>query len=305
MPAPGSTLSSSWLRAWTLVLAGVWLVALSGCSPRQRVIGGIADSLAAQGQAAETDLELAREASAFYLKLSEAVLREQPHHAGLAEATVAGFSQYAYAFVAFEADRVEATDVQAAQALRQRAARLYRRAYRHGRAALAHHAPGLFDPVPASGVPVQLDPAQVGLAYWTAAAWGGWIALSTDSPEVVADLPAAARLVRVAWNADPAWGDGSLTSLLATFEGARPGGQSRQAFAWHDQAIAQSAGRAAGPLVAKAESVALPAGDRPLFEALLRQALAIEPDADDPRALANEVMRRRAAWLLGQADDLF
>lgn len=298
-------MSSSWLRAWTLVLAGVWLIALSGCSPRQMIIGGVADSLAAQGQAAETDLELAREASAFYLKLSEALLREQPGHTGLAETTVAGFTQYAYAFVAFEADQREATDLQAATALRQRAARLYRRAYGHGRAALTRHSPGLFESLTGAGMPPPLDPAQVGLAYWTAAAWGGWIGLSTDSPEAVADLPAAARLARLAWAADPDWGHGSLTSLLATFEGARPGGQAAQARAWHDQAIAQSAGRTAGPLVAKAEAVALPAGDRTLFEALLRQALAIEPVVDQPQALANEVMRRRAAWLLGQADDLF
>ena len=60
---------------------------------------GIANELANQGKAAEEDLELAREASAFYLKLSESVLRETPDNLKLAAAVSAGFTQYAYAFV--------------------------------------------------------------------------------------------------------------------------------------------------------------------------------------------------------------
>ena len=55
---------------------------------------------------------------------------------------------------------------------------------------------------------------QAGLAYWAAASWGGWISLSKDDPDVVADLPLAVRLAQRAWAADPDWGQGSLTSLL-------------------------------------------------------------------------------------------
>ncbi|MDP3133498.1 MAG: TRAP transporter TatT component family protein, partial [Burkholderiaceae bacterium] len=61
-------------------------------------------------------------------------------------------------------------------------------------------------------------------------------------------------------------------------------------------------GRSAAPYVAKAESIALPAGDRPTFEALLRAALAASAARRD---MSNQVMQARAEWLLGQADDLF
>ena len=58
----------------------------------------------------------------------------------------------------------------------------------------------------------------------------------------------------------------------------------------------------AGVFVSKAESIALPAGDRAGFERLLRAAL----DASHTqRDLGNAVMRERALWLLGTADDLF
>jgi len=289
------------------MVALLLMLSLTGCSPRQMVIGSLADSLASQGQAVENDLDLVRDASPFYLKLSESVLREQPGHAALAESVAAGFTQYAYAFVAFEADRIESQDARAAERLRKRAAKLYQRAQRHAMTALELNHPGLqaalrdtaTNPMPT------LKSDQVGLAYWTAASWGGWISLSKDNPDVVADLPLAVRLAHLAWQTDPNWGQGTLTGLLATFESSRAGGQPAQALSWFDQAIAQSHGNSAGALLGKAEGYALPAGNRELFEQLVNQALAVQEAPDSALTLSNEVMRRRATWLLENVDDLF
>ena len=54
-----------------------------------------------------------------------------------------------------------------------------------------------------------------------------------------------------------------------------------------------------------AEGVALPAGDRAAFEQLLQQALAVKDAIGSPLTLQNQIMRRRAAWLLEQSSDLF
>ncbi len=283
------------------------LLSLAACTPRQMIVDNLADALSAQGAGGEKDLELLRDAAPFHLKLSESILRQNPGHRPLAESVAAGFTQYAYAFVAFEADRVEVRDARAAERLRARAARLYERAQRHAMRALESAAPGFGAALAAGdeGRRPTLSRERVGLAYWAAAAWGGWISLSKDDPDVVADLPLAVRLAQLAWAADPDWGQGALTGLLGSFEAARPGGSPALALARFDQAIAQSAGRSAGPLLGKAEGHALPAGDRALFEQLLRQALAIREGADSPLATENEVMRQRAAWLLDKADDLF
>lgn len=280
---------------------------LGACSPRQMIVGSLADELAAQAQGSETDLELLRDAAPFHLKLSESILRQNPGHQALAESVAGGFTQYAYAFVAFEAEQVEAKDAKAAERLRQRAARLYERAHRHAMCGLETASPGF---AAALASPQEKDwptirPAQVGLAYWAAASWGGWISLSKDDPDVVADLPLAVRLAQRAWAVDPNWGQGTLTGLLGTFEAARPGGSQQQALAYFDRAVEQSAGKSAGALLSKAEGYAQPAGDRDQFESLLRQALAIKDEAGSPQALQNEVMRRRARWLLDKTDDLF
>ena len=115
---------------------------LGACSPRQLIVGSLADELAGQGQGSENDLELLRDAAPFHLKLSEAILARQPGHQALAESVAAGFTQYAYAFVAFEAERIEARDAKAAERLRQRAAKLYARAHLHAMRALELAEPG-------------------------------------------------------------------------------------------------------------------------------------------------------------------
>ena len=48
-----------------------------------------------------------------------------------------------------------------------------------------------------------------------------------------------------------------------------------------------------------------PVGDKELFARLLQQALAIKDEAGSPLTTQNEVMRRRAQWLLEKIDDLF
>jgi predicted anti-sigma-YlaC factor YlaD len=289
-----------------LRLLGIALVVwgLNACSARHLIIQNMANALAEQGQTAEEDLVLAREASAFYLKLSESLLREVPDNAQLSEAVATGFTQYAYAFVAFEAERLDARDAKAAQALRERAARLYARAQRHAMAALETAQPGFrraLESRRASDWP-QLNDTQIGLAYWGAASWGGLISLSKDQPDTVADLPLAVRLAQLAYDKQPTYGQGALAGLMASFEAARPGGSSAVALQYFDQAIALGGQQNAGPLVAKAEGVALPAGERAAFDALLRQALAIS--AAHP-GLQNAVVRERALWLLATADDLF
>lgn len=289
----GSLRAGRWFRAG---LTALTLTALGGCSTQAL----LADALAQTAQQDdEDDLQLAREASAFYLKLSESVLREQPGHARLGAAVASGFAQYAYAFVAFEAEKREATEPQAARAQRQRAARLFERASGHARRALAAPIPD-FEARLQTDRPPTLTPDQQALAYWAAASWAARISLSKDQPEVVADWPLAERLARWLWQQQPQWGEGDLAALMGSLEAARPGGQAARAQAYFDQARAWSGARKAGVCVAEAEALA--STDRPRWEALLREAVAI---AQRHPNLANAVMRERAQWLLDTADDRF
>lgn len=280
------------------------LVVLSGCAVRPYVVDQTAQALSSQPIAGEDDLQLAREASAFYLKFSESVLKETPDHLKLAEVVSAGFTQYAYAFVALDAEKMDAKSPKEAAAMRERAARLYARAHKHAMTALERSEAGFSASLRQSNIQKNphLTHDQVPLAYWAAASLGGWISMSKDDPDLVADLPLSIKLAELAWQADPTYGQGALASLMGTLESARVGGSRQKAASYFEQAITLSNGQEAGPYVAKAESVALPAEDRKQFELLLRQALDI---SKQHRSLQNEVMRERAQWLLSSVEDLF
>lgn len=277
---------------------------MSGCAVRPLVVDQAANALSGQGLSSEEDLQLAREASAFYLKFSESVLSETPGHLKLAESVSAGFTQYAYAFVASDAERLDAKHPKEAAAMRLRAARLYARAHRHAMKALEKNNPSLIASLRQPNLVSQQKMAeqQVPLAYWAAASLGGWISMSKDDPDLVADLPIAMRLAELAWHTTPDFGHGALASLMGTLESAKVGGSQRKAQGYFDQAIALSHGQEAGPYVAKAEGLALPAQDQKQFEQLLLQAIAV---SQKHRSLQNEVMRERAQWLLASMDDLF
>lgn len=277
---------------------------MSGCAVRPLVVDQAANALSGQGLSSEEDLQLAREASAFYLKFSESVLSETPGHLKLAESVSAGFTRYAYAFVASDAERLDAKHPKEAAAMRLRAARLYARAHRHAMKALEKNNPSLIASLRQPNLVSQQKMAeqQVPLAYWAAASLGGWISMSKDDPDLVADLPIAMRLAELAWHTTPDFGHGALASLMGTLESAKVGGSQRKAQAYFDQAISLSHGQEAGPYVAKAEGLALPAQDQKQFEQLLLQAIAV---SQQHRSLQNEVMRERAQWLLASMDDLF
>lgn len=276
---------------------------LSACSVQQHLLRQVADGLS-QSAVEEEDIGLAREASAFYLKMSEALLRELPSHLGLAQSVSSGLTQYAYAFLMTEADRVESQNLKQAQALRERAARMFERAKKQGLQTLTLNYPEVIQSLSpsANSRPMQLPAQAVGLAYWTAAAWGGQISLSTDSPDVVADLPLAVTLAHTAWLVNPSYGDGALASLMGTLELARPGGSRSRALAYFDQAIEISQGQSPGPWVAKAEGWALDQQDRPAFEMWLNKAIEV---SSGKRDLSSQIMLDRARWLLSQADSIF
>jgi predicted anti-sigma-YlaC factor YlaD len=280
------------------------VIGLSACSPTALIKKSLGDELAKQGQSQEEDPGLAREASAFYLKLSESLLKDTPDNLKLAEAVGAGLCQYTFAYVAFEAERLAATDAQAAYRTNERAKRLYLRAHRHLMRALELSTPGFRAQLAqhdANQWP-RIAPDQVGLAYWAAASWGGYISLAKDSPDAVADFPLAYRLATLAWKVNPNFGNGGLSSLMGSFESAQPGGSLAKATQYFDAAIAISQGQNAGAYIAKAESIALAQGQREAFETLLTKAIEVSDKHPD---LSNALMRERALWLLRSADDLF
>ncbi len=284
------------------------------CSPgcMRYAMNKVGDALAKTGTtiASDNDPEFVGEAVPFGLKLIESLLAENPRHRGLLVAAASGFTQYAYAFLQQPADELESEDLARATALRTRARKMYLRARDYGLRGLGLGRAGFESQLrrdPKSAVRAILR-RDVALLYWTAAAWGSAIALSKDNPELVADQPAVEALIDRALELDEQFDHGAIHSFLIAYEPSRKGAagdaleRSRKHF---ERAMELSGGRLAGPLVTYAEAVPLAQQDRKEFEALLRRALEIDPDAWPEFRLANLVVQRRARWLLSRLDELF
>lgn len=305
--------SSAVLRSLrSALVCGLGACLVSACSIRHYVVDQTADILSGQGGvfASDDDPELIRDAAPLSLKLIEGLIAERPEHRGLLLAAAKGFTQYSYAFVQQDADELENKDVNAAYRLRERAARLYRRALDYGLQGLAagdkEFAAALrADPKKTLS---SLGHDEVSLLYWTGAAWLSWIALSKDSSDALADIPIPMAMLDRALSLDEGYSAGALHSLLITVEMSR-GGDTEQAAtrsrAHFERAVQLSGGELAGPYVALAEAVAIPRQDRKAFENLLKSAINLNPDAVPDARLENHVMQRRARWLLDHADQYF
>jgi hypothetical protein len=107
-----------------------------GCSIKRVAINKLGNALASSGSTFEgdDDPELVAAAIPFGLKLCESLLAESPKHTGLLLAAASGFTEYAYAFVDLKAEEAKEESVDKADALRDRARRLYlrERAYNTG-----------------------------------------------------------------------------------------------------------------------------------------------------------------------------
>ncbi len=295
-----------------VILAILAMLILPACSIKRIAVNKLGNALAGGGSTftSDDDPDLVGQALPFSLKLIESLLAESPHHQGLLLAAASGFTPYAYAFVQEDADELEDHDLDRATALRIRARRLYLRARDYGIRGLEVHHPGFGnklrqDPKTAVRIATKRD---VPLLYWTAASWGAAISLSKDNPDLVADQSVVEALIDRALALEETFDRGAIHAFLIAYEPSRIGAtgdfaaRSRRHF---DRAIELSGGHQAGPLVSMAENVSVQKQNRQEFEALLKQALAIDVNAEPEYRLANLIMQRRARWLLQRTDELF
>ena len=302
-------------------LCGALAVFTGSCSVTRTASNAMADALAASGSAftSDEDPELVREALPFSLKLMESLLANTPNHRGLLVACARSFTQYAYAFVQMDGDRLEFDDYQSAKLLHERAKKLYLRARNYGLRALSVGEPKFEDRLRANPAQAlaRLDKSQIEPLYWTCAAWAGAITLSKDDPLLLGDLPLVESMLDRAFLLDPNFDDGALHAFLMVFEPARQGAAPRagtqslpstsreRARSHFERAIEMSGGLSAGPYVSWAESFSIKDQNLAEFQDMLARALAIDPAAAPGRRLVNILMQRRARWLLEHCEDLF
>jgi predicted anti-sigma-YlaC factor YlaD len=293
------------------VVAPLTLALLPACSVKHLAVNALGNALAEGGSsyARDGDPDLVWEAVPFGLKTVEGLLEEAPRHKGLLFAAASGFVQYGYGRVQQEADFVEAHDLARATELRMRARRLYLRALGYGWRGMEVDFPGLRERLHTEGAPAlsRTRKEHVPLLYFTGLAWFAAISVSKDDSELTADQGQAEALMRRALELDESYDHGALHDFFISWEGRGEsvGGSFARARTHLERAEALAGGRRVSAFVNFAETVSVAQQDRREFERLLREALAVDPDAAPDMRLANLVYQKRARWLLSRTDELF
>lgn len=284
---------------------------LTGCSLKTMAVNAVANSLAAPSDVMtrDNDPELIKDAIPFGLKTYESLLESVPKNQGLLIATCSGYTSYAYGFVETPAELLQFTDQSAARLGIERSLNMYLRAKDFCMRAMELRFPGigkklLLDPVAAVANTKKED---VELLYWTAASWGSAMSLGKDQPDLVADFPVVRALAERALALNPNWSNGTIHELFITLD-SQPemlGGDPARARKHFDEAIRIQKGQLPGPYVELAEGVSLSIPDRAEYEKLMKQAVALDPNAQPSVRLVSLIMQRRAKGMLEHLDDLF
>jgi predicted anti-sigma-YlaC factor YlaD len=288
------------------------LAVAPGCSLKTMAVKSVANTLSDTGDVftRDDDPDLIRDATPFALKLYESLLESVPTHVPLLVATCGSFTQYGYAFLEAEADGLDASRRADATALRERALKHYLRGRgyclraidaRFGKGssqALLQDAPAALRKAQKSDVP---------LLYWSAASWGAAISLGIDRPDLAVDFPTVRALADRAMALDATWNKGAIHELMISLDSLPEalGGNAERAREHFKTAVEIQKGLSPGPYVALATGIAVPAQDRPEFERLLKDALAIDPEKDPSNRLVILVTQRRARVLLDHIDEKF
>lgn len=304
--------SGSLYRATALLLMLSVLPAF-GCRPlRNYAMNQVADILAESSATFHTDddPDLVAEALPFALKLIEGTLSERPHHRALLLKASSGFTEYAYGFVRFDADRIEDDDFEEAEYQRGRARRLFLRGRRYALRALEDAYPDFLARLRADpeSTLAAVQASDVAFLYWCAASWGAAIGVSLDDPDLIADQPVIEAMMERALELDETYDEGAIHSAMIVVEMARQGADgeaSERAGPHYRRAVELSHGLQASPHVAYAEAVCVQTQNRAGFRKALEAALDIDVERAPERLTVNLVIQRRARWLLAREDDLF
>lgn len=260
----------------------------------------------------EGDLPLAEQALASNLKLLEVLLQSSPDNQDLLLQASQGFGAYAFAFVE---DKIAThrTDPQLAHLHRGRARLLYLRGRDYGLRVLelrhAHFAAALRADLPTFRAALQrLHKEDVTALFWAAYGWAGAINWSRDRPEMLADIPRVAMMMRRALELDERYFHAGPHLFFGVYYASRSrplGGDPSRARFHLDTALRLTGGRFLLVRVFTADPYAVQIQDRALFEAELRAILDAPEDLAPEQRLLNEIAKARARRLLERIDELF
>jgi len=296
-----------------LVLSALFVC--PACSIKKLAMNQVANALTGSSTSTvftgDNDPELVGDALPFAIKMYESLMNANPRHQGLRLQTGSLYIIYANAFLQTPATMLPESEYKKQEFTYRRAKNLYLRGRDIILACLEDKYPGFRDALQRRNYARALARTtrkDAPLLYWAGAGWLGGFAIDPFDMDLGVTLPSAAALMDRVYHLDPDYAAGAIHEFYILYYGSLPeymGGDLKKAREHYAQALAISHGRSATPYLSLATSVTVKEQKLGEFKDLLRQALAIDPEAVPENRLVNILNQRKAQWLLEHADDYF
>ena len=305
----------SFPRLRSALIVGLALLALSACSLRKLAVNTVAKTLSSAGGGTvftgDDDPELVADALPFAMKLYETLLAEVPNNTELLLTTGSMFAMYANAFVQGPAGMLPDSEFERKGEMLARAKNLYLRGREYCLRALELRHPGFRKALEANQAGKLLeamDPKDVPYLFWASASWMGAFSTNPFDMELLITLSRPLSLMDRAYRLEPGFNNGSIEEFYISAYGSLPaslGGSPDKAREHFQKALEYTRGLKAGPYVALATAVDVPAQNSAEFKELLQKALAVDVNAKPENRLENLLAQRKARWLLQHIGDFF
>ena len=262
----------------------------------------------------ESDLEFAEQSSLSNLKMMEGLLEITPDNDELLLLNSSSFTRYTFGFIEEKIEIADAEfDFETKAKLVKRAVDFYGRGKDYAVRAMAIYRKSfpaaLKKDVDSLAEELnQCGREHVPALFWTAFSWGSIINHQQSEPSRLAELGKVELLMERIMELDETFFFGGPHLFFGTYYGTRSemlGGDPPRALKHLKRAIELTQGKFLMSRFMIAKGYAVQAQDRELFETTLNEILEASPDLFPEQRLANELAKRRAAYLLGRVDDLF
>ncbi len=290
---------------WRKVLFSVcfFLIATSciGCFPVRRLtvasVGLLLEDVA-KASAKQTDPAIVEQGSPAYLMLLDGLIEAYPTNRRILTAGAEAYYSYAAAF----------TNEKDPETL----GRLYLKGKQYALRALTRYEE--FTSVLArpfeelEAYVVNFSGKDVPALFWFASCWAGWISVTTESVEAVADLPRVVLLMERVIALDENYYYGGAHLFMGIYKSAKPkayGGEPQAAQQHFERAVEISKGNYLMAYVYYAEHYAQKTFQKDLFVSLLEKVLEAPVDKVPELTLINTIAKTRAEKLLNQVDEIF
>jgi len=251
-----------------------------------------------KASAKQTDLNIVREGTPAYLMLLDGLIEAYPKEKRLLLAGAQAYSSYAAAF-----GDPESPEATAALFLKGReyALRAMPREQKF-RAVLSQPYEALESYVG------EFSRKDVPVLFWFASCWAGWIGVSTESVEAIADLPKVILLMERVLELDETYYYGGAHLFMGVYKSAKPkayGGEPEAARDHFERALEIGKGDFLMAYVYYADNYARKIFQRELFVSLLERVLASPADSIPELTLINTLAKIRAQDLLDDVEEYF